>query len=167
LLSPLGAVARGILAAAVGTAAMDALWYARYRKDGGQSPLLEWEFHVPESWEKAPVPAQVGRRLTEGFLGRPLPQAAIGPMTMSMHWGYGSFWGSLFGMLAGSAHGGSLLMGPLFGAGVWATDYAVLPLGGFYKPIWQYDAKTLWQDLSAHLLFGSATGAVFSVLKRL
>jgi hypothetical protein len=146
---------------------MDALWYRRYRKEGGQTPPLAWEFHVPESWDKAPVPAQVGRRITEGFLGRPLPQSAIGPMTAIMHWGYGSFWGSLFGVVAGSTPRTSLAMGPLFGAAVWATDYAVLPLGGFYKPIWQYDARTLWQDLSAHLVFGSATGVVFTVLERL
>jgi len=23
---------------------------------------------------------------------------------------------------------------------------------GVYKPIWEYDARTIWQDLSAHLV---------------
>jgi hypothetical protein len=56
------------------------------------------------------------------------------------------------------------LLGVPFGAFVFATDYAVLPLGGFYKPIWEYDLKTLWDDLSAHLVFGTATAATFALL---
>ncbi len=29
-----------------------------------------------------------------------------------------------------------------------------------YKPIWEYDARTLGEELSADLVFGTATGAV-------
>jgi hypothetical protein len=35
-----------------------------------------------------------------------------------------------------------------------------------YKPIWAYDAQTLANDLSAHLVFGSTTSAVFAALTR-
>jgi hypothetical protein len=48
-----------------------------------------------------------------------------------------------------------------FGACVFAIDYIVLPEGGLYKPIWEYDAKTLAYDLSAHLAYGAGTGAAF------
>jgi len=51
-----------------------------------------------------------------------------------------------------------------FGALVWASGYAVLPETGLYKPIWEYDAKTLATDLSAHLAYGAGTGAAFSLL---
>jgi len=37
-----------------------------------------------------------------------------------------------------------------------ATGYVVLPLVKLYKPIWEYDGKTLAKDLSAYLTFGSA-----------
>jgi hypothetical protein len=40
----------------------------------------------------------------------------------------------------------------------------VLPLLGVYEPIWKYDLGTLEQDLSAHLVFGTATAAAFGVL---
>ena len=40
----------------------------------------------------------------------------------------------------------------------------ILPLAGVYRPIWEYDARTLGVDLSAHLVFGAATGAVFGAL---
>jgi hypothetical protein len=46
----------------------------------------------------------------------------------------------------------------LSGVGAWVTSYAVLPKLGVYKPITEYDPKTLWKDLSAHLVFGSAVG---------
>jgi hypothetical protein len=40
----------------------------------------------------------------------------------------------------------------------------VLPLLGVYEPIWKYDLETLGKDLSAHLVFGTATAAAFSLL---
>src|ERR1700742_4022576 len=70
---PLGAVARGVVAGAVGTAAMDALLFARYRRGGGESDLESWEFSAGlDSWDQAPAPAQVGKRLVEGLFQRQL-----------------------------------------------------------------------------------------------
>ena len=59
-----------------------------------------------------------------------------------------------------------MLYGPPFGAAVWANGYVVLPLFGVYKPIWKYDLETLWKDLRAHLVYGTATAAAFRVLVR-
>ena len=39
--TPLGAVARGLVAGAVGTLAMDLLWFYRYRRGGGEGGLAE------------------------------------------------------------------------------------------------------------------------------
>jgi hypothetical protein len=47
---------------------------------------------------------------------------------------------------------------------VWAQSYAVLVPAKLYKPIWEYDAETLWKDLSAHLVYGLATATTFRVL---
>jgi hypothetical protein len=41
--TPLGALARGVLAGAVGTAAMDTLLFSRYRRGGGDSGAAAWE----------------------------------------------------------------------------------------------------------------------------
>jgi hypothetical protein len=49
---------------------------------------------------------------------------------------------------------------------VWAGDYVVIPEAGLYKPIWEYDAKTLASDLTAHLAYGAGTGAAFWLLIR-
>ena len=51
-----------------------------------------------------------------------------------------------------------------FGAAVWAGGYVVLPALGAYQPIWKYDLETLGKDLSAHLVFGTATAATFRLL---
>ena len=45
---------------------------------------------------------------------------------------------------------------------MWLQSYAVLVPAGLYKPIWEYDAKTLWQDPSAHLVYGMTTATTFS-----
>jgi hypothetical protein len=44
---------------------------------------------------------------------------------------------------------------------VWGTSYLVLPEAGLYKPIWEYDSKTLAKDLAGHLAYGAGTGAAF------
>jgi len=58
------------------------------------------------------------------------------------------------------------LYGPAFGAAVWLQSYAVLAPVKLYKPIWDYDAKTLGKDLSAHLLYGATTAAALTLLHR-
>ena len=162
MLTPLGAVARGVLAGAVGTAAMDLLWFWRYKRGGGASGLLEWEFSVDlADWEQAPAPAQVGKRLYEGFFQRELPASRAALTTNVMHWAYGLTWGTLYGLVAGSARLPCLRSGLVFGAAVWGTDYVGLPLAKVYKPLWEYDAATLAKDLSAHLVYGVATAAAF------
>ena len=52
------------------------------------------------------------------------------------------------------------------GPGGVAHRLALLPLAGVYQPIWEYDVWTLGEDLSAHLVFGSVTAAVFAALTR-
>jgi hypothetical protein len=72
--TPLGAVGRGLAAGAVGTLAMDLLLYARYRRGGGKQHLFAWEFSSGlSSWDEAPVPGQVGKRLFEGLFQKKLP----------------------------------------------------------------------------------------------
>ena len=53
------------------------------------------------------------------------------------------------------------------GAALFAGDYIALPAAGLYKPIREYDAKTLAWDLSAHLAYGAGTGAAFWLLTKL
>ena len=47
---------------------------------------------------------------------------------------------------------------------MWTTSYIVLPPTGLYKPMWEYDAPTLYKDLSAHLVYGVTTATSFRLL---
>ncbi|NIK61360.1 hypothetical protein BJY22_007077 [Kribbella shirazensis] len=59
--TPVGAVTRGLLAGTVGTLAMDALLYLRYRKDGGKDGFPRWELSANvDAWDQAPAPARGG-----------------------------------------------------------------------------------------------------------
>jgi len=159
---------RGVLAGAVGTTAMDTLWFYRYKRGGGESGPLEWEFSVGlDNWDNASAPGKLGKRLFEAVVQRELsPRWA--PLTNNvMHWGYGLGWGGVFGIAASSTAAPPMLLGLPFGAVVWVTSYIILPLAGLYRPIWEYDAGTLWQDLSAHLVYGLTTATTFGLLSRL
>jgi hypothetical protein len=109
----------------------------------------------------------VAKRLIEGFTRRELPDSWAWPVSTAAHWGYGSAWASLYGVLAGSLRRPCARYGLPFGAAVWASGYLVLPEAGLYKPIWEYDPKTLARDLSAHLAYGAGTGAAFWLLVRI
>ena len=58
-----------------------------------------------------------------------------------MHWAYGTGSAALYGIVAGSLRRPRAVYGLPFGAAVWAASYVVLPEGGLYKPIWEYDAQ--------------------------
>ncbi len=158
-------VTRGIAASALGTLSMDLFLYRRYKRDGGATGLYAWESSAGlAGWEDAPAPAKVGKRMIETVTRRELSPRYARLVNNVTHWGYGMSAGAPFGVLAGLAASPKLRYGLPFGAGVWATGYAVLPALGVYRPIWEYDVETLAKDLSAHLVYGIGTAAAFRVL---
>jgi len=163
-LTPLAAAAAGLLAGAVGTVGLDAVQYLKYRRGGGTESPLAWEFAPVDSWETAPAPGQVAKRLIEGFTQRKLPDRSAWLTSTIAHWAYGSAFGAVYGILAGSARRPNPAYGLPFGAAVFANDYIALPVAGLYQPIWKYDAKTLAWDLGGHLAYGAGTGTTFWLL---
>jgi hypothetical protein len=164
--TPLAAVTAGFLAGAAGTVALDAVHYLQHRREGGQETPLAWEFAPVDSWDKAPAPGQVARRLIEGFTQRELPDRWAWLTSTVAHWCYGSAAGAVYGIVAGSVRRPRPRYGLPFGAAVWASGYFVLPEAGLYQPIWEYGANTLAWDLAAHLGYGATTGAAFWLLVR-
>ena len=57
-MTPLAAVAGGVLAGVVGTVCLDAVNYLKYRRTGGKDSPLGWEFPKVESWDQAPAPGR-------------------------------------------------------------------------------------------------------------
>jgi hypothetical protein len=151
----------GALAGAVGTFAMDLVWYRRYRAGGGDEAFTAWEFSKGlDNWEQAPAPAKVGRLLAKTVFHYDIPPERIPAVSNLMHWVYGTIWSAQLNLVLPPR----VWRGPAIGALVWSSGYVVLPALKIYKPIWQYDRDTLAEDLSAHLVFGAATDATLRLL---
>jgi hypothetical protein len=160
-------VAAGVAAGAVGTAAMDALLWSRYRRAGGKESFARWEFASDVvSWEQASAPGKVGQKALRTVLRREPPDDWARATTNLVHWATGIGWGLQYGALgtrtARHPWARALALGPV----AWLSGYAVLPLAKVYKPIWDYDAPTLADDLSAHLMYGAVASATFAALAR-
>lgn len=146
---------------------MDALLFARYRCGGGDNSLEAWELSSDvSSWEQAPAPAQVGKRLVESVFDLELPPSRAAFVNNVTHWAYGMLSGAQYGIVAGSLRKPRIRYGLPFGASVWVSGYVILPAAKLYQPIWEYDRKTLAKDLSAHLVYGLATATALRLLSR-
>jgi hypothetical protein len=166
-MGPLRAAVRGAIAGALGTAAMDALWYLRYRRGGGKSSFTDWETSAGlKGWDDAPAPAKFGRLIVQRTLHHDLPPRRARLVNNAVHWSTGAGWGAAFGVVEDGIFHGRAWYGLPFGAAVWLQSYAVLAPVGLYKPIWEYDATTLRKDLNAHLVYGISTAAVLKLLLR-
>jgi hypothetical protein len=164
-ITPISVVAKGAVAGLVGTFAMDLLWYRRYRRDGGTDGFLDWELSASTaSYDQAGAPAQIGKRMVEGYLQRELPPESARTMNNAVHLLTGAAWGVVHGILTTSIGPPRARYGPVTGAAAWAGSYAMLTPAGVYKPMWEYPREVLWKDLSAHLVFGLGTGIAYSAL---
>ncbi|OLS99458.1 hypothetical protein BJF90_07985 [Pseudonocardia sp. CNS-004] len=158
---------RGAVAGAVGTAAMDLVWYRRYRRGGGKDPFLRWEFGGDVlGWADASAPGQLGRKVERIVTGRRPPERWARTTTNVMHWATGIGWAVQYGVLAGRPARHRIIRALALGPVVWLSGYVILPLADVYQPIWEYDARTLANDLSAHLVFGLTTSATYAALAR-
>ena len=164
--TPLGAVARGLLAGAAGTAAMTG-WQelaAKLQSSGDEGGGSSEPPKDP--WEEAPAPAIVAKRVSEGVFHEDVPAEKIELLTNVTHWGYGTTWGAGYGLVAGTVGRSTLRGGLAFGTGVWLASYAQLVPMGLYEPPWKYPPKELALDLSYHLVYGAATALAYGLIDR-
>ncbi len=162
--TPLAAVGRGLLAGLAGTAAMTA-WQAlaaKLQSAGGEG--AEPAGSTGDPWEQAPAPARVAKLIGEGVFHLEVPAEKIGFLTNMMHWGTGTSWGGVYGLLAGARGRSTLGDGLAFGTVVWASSYAQLVPLGIYEPPWKYPLRVEAFDLSYHLVYGGATAIACAVL---
>jgi uncharacterized membrane protein YagU involved in acid resistance len=142
-------IARGIAAGILGTAAMTA---AQVLPSGGSDDDSE------PSWDEAPVPAQVARKIGEGVFGRKVSAAKIPLLTNVMHWGYGTGWGVVYSAVRRGESTRPLRTGLLFGLGVWAMSYVQLVPMGLYEPPWEYSPKDIAMEVGYHVAYGAGVG---------
>src|SRR6516165_7602522 len=89
----------GLVAGAVGTAAMDGLWYLRYRRGGGTQAPLEWEFSAEtNSWGEVSAPGQVGHLVLRRLVGPDVPDRWARTTQNVVHWATGTGWAAPLGL---------------------------------------------------------------------
>jgi hypothetical protein len=155
----------GAVAGTVGTAAMDLVLYRRYRRDGGEESARTWETAEDvKTWDQASAPGRLGEKAERVVIRHEPPQSWARPTTNLVHWATGVGWAISYGVLASTTSKHPVARAVAFGPVVWLSGYVLLPLAKVYEPIWKYDAKTLGEDLSVHLVYGAATTAAFAAL---
>jgi hypothetical protein len=96
---------------------------------------------------------------------RPDGEAGQQRLNTVAHWGYGTAWGAVRGLLAALG-----LRGPTAGllhfATVWGGEQAVLPLLGVGSPTPKYGAQATATDVLHHAVYATATSAAYEWLDR-
>jgi hypothetical protein len=150
--TPLMAALGGLAAGAAGTGTMTVAQTVYSKATGGGS---------------SSTPAQVGKRIIEGVLKREVPEERMEQLNNVMHWAYGTSWGALYGIAAGSRRPSPLRGGLLFALGVWGASLVELPAMGLAPPVWEYEPKDLAPDLGFHLVYGVAVATAFKIVENL
>jgi hypothetical protein len=145
-ISPLRAVATGLVAGAAGTAAMTAAQSIYYKKTGA----------APST-----TPAEVAKRIVRCLLQRDVGDEQTELLNNAMHWAYGTSWGAALGIVAGSACPRPGRAGLAFGVAVWASSLVELPAMRLAPPVWEWDRPAIATDLGFHLVYGTAAAAAF------
>lgn len=147
LASTSSAVGRGLLAGLIGTAAMtvSSTAEAKVRGRGDSSS-----------------PSDAAGRV----LGvRPRDPSGERRFNTAVHWGYGTSWGAVRGLL-----GAAGLSGPTAATAhlalVWGGEQVALPATGVSPPAWHWGATEVAVDLFHHAVYACATSAAYEWLDR-
>ena len=141
------AVGKGLFAGVAGTVAMTA------------SSTIEMKLRGrPASSAPATAAAKV--------LGvEPKGQSEEARFSSIVHWGYGTSWGAVRGLIGAAGLRGVRANAAHLGA-VWGTEQAMLPALGVAPPFWEWGAKEVAIDAFHHLVYAGATGAAYALLDR-
>lgn len=143
-----GALGRGLIAGAVGTAAMTL------------SNLVEMRLITGRS--ASTVPAQAVQDVT-GV--EPADEASQRRLNELSHWGYGIGLGAVRG-LAGAAGLPGVSAALVHYAVAWGGQQALMPALGLGKPTWRYGRQAIAIDLVHHGVYAATTSLAYAWLSR-
>lgn len=149
--TPLGAVAKGLVAGAIGTGVMTAYQLAVAKAMGS---------------EGSDVPGELGKRVIEGVFQRPVAEEEKQKLTNPVHALYGTSWGAVYGLVQGTLRPGSGKHGVGFGTAVWGASLVQLPAMGLAPPVWEMPPQTVALDLSYHLVYGLGVATAYAAIDR-
>ena len=82
-----------------------------------------------------------------------------------VHWGYGTLWGTVRGLIDAAGLKGKEAAAAHFLA-VWGSEQVMLPTLGVASPFWQWGAKEVAIDAFHHLVYAGATGVAYAAPDR-
>ena len=82
-----------------------------------------------------------------------------------VHWGYGTGWGVVRGLVGTAGLEGPAAAAAHFGA-VWGAEQVMLPALNVAPPFWTWGAKEVGIDAFHHLVYATATSVAYSILDR-
>jgi hypothetical protein len=82
-----------------------------------------------------------------------------------VHWGYGTGWGGVRGLLASAGLSGPPATAAHLGL-VWGAEQVVLPALNVSAPVFKYGTKATATDLLHHAVYATATGLAYTYLDR-
>lgn len=130
--SPLGAIIKGAIAGYVGTIALSEAtkWVTSRQTAPDPAPAAAALSESPPSAAPAPRPKSGTMLLADRFssclLEERLTLSQEQAWAQAVHYGYGSSWGVLYGLLAGTFQWPALIAGPLYGVLVWTAGHIFL-----------------------------------------
>lgn len=151
-LSPAGAVSRGLVAGAAGTALMTLAQTAYYKATGSES---------------SSTPYEVGKRIIEGVLQRDVPEGSKNTLNTAMHVLYGTSWGVPYGIVSGTHDSPQpvLRSAAKLGVAVWSGSLVELPAMQLAPPVWESGPRSIATDLGFHLVYGLGAALAFRALR--
>ncbi len=138
-------VGKGLFAGIVGTAAMTV------------SSTLEMKIR-DRPGSSAPVEA-AGKVLGV----EPKGEAEQARFSNMVHWGYGTSWGAVRGLIGAAGLEGPGATAAHLGV-VWGTEQVILPALGVAPPFWRWGVKEVAIDTLHHLVYVGATSVAYSFL---
>ncbi len=140
-------VGKGLFAGLAGTAAMTV------------SSTLEMKISGRAASE---APAQAAEEVLDV---QPSDDDSEARFSNLVHWGYGTGWGGVRGLLDSTGLSGPTATLAHLGL-VWGSEQVVLPALNVSAPVFRYGGKAVATDLLHHAVYATATGFAYAYLDR-
>ena len=137
-------VGKGLFAGVVGTAAMTV------------SSTLEMKIRERPG---SSAPEAAGKVLGV----EPKGEAEQARFSNMIHWGYGTSWGAVRGLIGAAGLEGPGAAAAHLGV-VWGTEQVMLPALSVAPPFWRWGVKEVAIDTLHHLVYAGATSAAYDFL---
>lgn len=116
---------------------------------------------------EASPPARLVGKVAAGVFDRELSPSLQGVLGHGVHWGYGTLWGMIYGLVQASIRFPHLLHGAVLGLIVWLVGpRGLVPAMNLGPSVAEGAAPRSGRSLALHELYGWAVALVFAALSR-